>query len=90
MAVAFARTIAHSMVSPGTACGRKQFAGGADRDVALIVEGEVGTREGTVLSRALIPDRDVRRDTGLDQPTEELAVLDGTSPASFRTLTTDD
>ena len=73
LAVALERTVAQNMVGTDAASGRKQLSRGTDIDVALIVELEVGAREGAVLSRALIPNRDVRRDTGLDQPTEELA-----------------
>src|SRR5450759_2868900 len=61
------------MVGADAACGREQLAGWADVDVALIVECKVGTRESAILTGALIPDWNVRRDTGLDQPTQELA-----------------
>jgi hypothetical protein len=57
------------MIGTDAACGRKQLARGADVDVALIVEGKVGAREGAVLAGTLVPDGDVRRDTGADQPT---------------------
>ena len=72
-AVASAGTVAHNMVGADAACGREQLAGGADIEVAVAVEGEVGTREGAVVAAALIPDWDVRRDAGFDQPAEELA-----------------
>src|SRR5580704_6165978 len=51
--------------------GRQNLAGGADINVALFVEGEVFSAEGTVLSLRLVIDRDVRRYLGLvDQPVE--------------------
>ncbi len=73
LAVPLERNVAQNMVGADAACGREQLAGWADVDVALIVECKVGTRESAILTGALIPDWNVRRDTGLDQPTQELA-----------------
>jgi hypothetical protein len=67
------RKIAQDMIGTDAACGRKQLSPGADVDVALIVEGKAGTRESAILTGTLVPDGDVRCDSGLDQPTQELA-----------------
>src|SRR4051812_26594077 len=61
------------MVGTDAASSRKQVAGGTDVDITLLVECEVGAREGTVVPLALVPDRDLRRDASADQPSEELA-----------------
>src|SRR5215831_9744902 len=45
----------------------------ADVEVTLPIEGKVGTRQDARFPLAHVPNRDVRRDGGADQPMEELA-----------------
>src|SRR5215510_10219984 len=45
----------------------------ADVEVALAVEGKVGTRQDALFPLAHVPNRDVRRDAGADHPMEKLA-----------------
>src|SRR5262249_10302229 len=45
----------------------------ADVEVALPIEGKVGTRQDALFPLAHVPNRDVRRDAGADHPMEELA-----------------
>ena len=51
----------------------EQLACGADVDVSLLIECEVGAREGAVISLAHIPNGNMWLDASSDQPTEELA-----------------
>ncbi len=51
----------------------EDLAAWAEIDVPLLVEAEVGTRKGAVVSLAFVPDRDVRRDLLAYQPTQKLA-----------------
>src|SRR5260370_27771640 len=55
-------------------CGHQRLACRADVDIALLFEDEVSTRERIVLPRALVPDRDVRRDASTDDEGKELPV----------------
>jgi len=44
-----------------------------DIKITLLVIDEVGSREGVIVTFALVPDRDVRIDVMLNQPAEHLA-----------------
>lgn len=53
--------------------GRLQsLAGRTDVKIAILVIGEVLPRDGAVVTPGFVPDRDVRLDAALDQPTEHL------------------
>ena len=58
-------------------CGGKQFACWANVDIAFLVEGEVAPRERSIFSPTFIPDGNVRRDTGANQPAQELGCAVG-------------
>src|SRR5215472_1932951 len=73
IAIALGRKIAQHMVVTDVARGLEHLAGGADIDVALPVKCEVAAGEGAILTGALVPHRDLRRDAGTNQPAEELA-----------------
>src|SRR5215470_4566582 len=58
-------------ISGDLAGGTQNFAGRADVDVVLLIEGEVFAAERSILALGVVIDRDVRRDLGLvDQPIE--------------------
>ena len=65
----------------------QHLAGWTSVDVLLLVKREVGSAERAVLSLALVPHRNVRRDTRADEPTEELARP--VRPARDKTVQTD-
>ena len=71
-AVTGAREVKDRSAVMDPACGGKQFACGADVNIAFLVEGEVAPRERSIFSPAFIPDGNVRRDTGANQPAQEL------------------
>jgi hypothetical protein len=57
--------------------GREQLACGADVDIALLVECKVAARERSIFSPAFIPDRNVRRDAGTNQPAQQFGCAVG-------------
>ena len=60
--------------------GPEHLAFGTDIDVAVLIEGEVTAREGTVIAPALVPDRDVRLDPLFPEPAEQPAGAVGHIP----------
>ena len=51
--------------------GGKLSATWADIDIALLVEDKIGTTEGAIGARRLIPHWNVRRDLTIDEPLEQ-------------------
>ena len=65
--------IADCVIVAGVPSGTQRLTCGADVDITLLLEDEVRARERVVLSRALIPDRDMRHDACTDNEGKELA-----------------
>ena len=66
--------------------GLECLALGADTDVTVLIEGEVVTREGAVITLGLVPDWYVRLDASLPEPAEHLAGAVGHIPGDMTGL----
>ena len=73
IAIILARDIAIGVVGVEPAGGPQGLVARADIEVTLLVIDEVGSREGAIVTFALVPDRDVRIDAMRNQPAEHLA-----------------
>jgi hypothetical protein len=75
------------MIGTDAACGRKQLARGADVDVALIVEGKVGAREGAVHTGTLVPVcRPIMATSAAESPSQTESLFAENNEPFFNTI----
>ena len=69
-AVALASSIVNRPAPMNPPSRLEDLAAGADIEIAVLIVGEVRPREGAVIALALVPDRDMRINFAINQPTE--------------------